>query len=105
MNPFTRFLLHRGQNEDHALQTFAERWDALEELVIRVFRGKEANTADETEYQQLRTWFQDNYPYWQQKWQPYWQKTLVGGQPAPQDPFQRLTTPQKAADFIGDWEA
>jgi hypothetical protein len=105
MNPFTRFLLGSGRKEDQALQTFVERWDALEALVIRVFRSKGAETADEAQYQQLRPWLKDNYPRWQERWQPYWQEALVGGLPVAQDPFQRLLTAEKAADFVGDWEA
>lgn len=105
MNPFTRYLLGGGRKEDKALQTFVERWDALEGLVIRVFRNKMAETADETEYQQLRPWLLANYPLWEDKWRPYWQETLVGRLPCESDPFQRLLTAEKAADFIGDWEA
>ena len=103
MNPFTRFLLGRG--EDRALRAFVERWDALEMLVIRVFRNKGAETADETEYQELRPWLQANYPHWQEKWHPYWQEAKAGGQPARQDPFERILTAENAADFANDWEA
>jgi hypothetical protein len=105
MNPFTRFLLGRGRREDQALQAFVEQWDVLEALVIRVFRSKGAETADEAQYQQISSWLRDNYPLWQKRWQPYWQGALVGGLPAVQDPFQRLLTAEKAADFVGDWQA
>jgi hypothetical protein len=103
MNPFTRFLLGRG--EDRALRAFVERWDALEMLVIRVFRNKGPETADETEYQELRPWLQANYPHWQEKWHPYWQEANAGGHPARQDPFERILTAENAADFANDWEA
>jgi hypothetical protein len=105
MNPFTRFLLNRDRKEGQALEMFVERWDALETLVIRIFRGKAADTADEDEYHQLHTWLLINYPQWQDRLQPYWQETLVGGSPAAQDPFQRLLEADKAAAFSGDWEA
>lgn len=105
MNPFTRFLLTRRPKEDYILRAFVERWDALEALIIRVFRGKEAAAADETEYQTLLPWLLINYPSWQEAWQPYWQEAQVGGQPVKQDPFQRILKAEKAADFIGDWEA
>lgn len=105
MNSFTRFLLGRGQKGDEMLQAFVERWDALEALVIGVYRGKEAETADETEYRELRSWLLDHYPHWQDTWQPFWQETMVGGQPAGQDPFLRLLAAEQAAGFVGDWEA
>lgn len=105
MNPFTRFLLGKGRGDDKALQEFVERWDALEMLVIRVFRSKGAAPEDETEYQPLRDWLQANYPEWQARWRTYWPETLAGGLPAKQDPFLRLLSAEKAADFVGDWEA
>jgi hypothetical protein len=104
MNPFTRYLLG-GRREEKALQAFIEHWDALEALVIRIFRGKNATDDDESEYRKLHPWLVENYPTWQEKWRPLWQEALVGGVPAGQDPFQRLLTAEKAADFIGDWQA
>jgi hypothetical protein len=105
MNPFTRHLLGGGKQENEALAAFIERWDALEALVIRVFRNKGAETADQTEYQQLRLWLLENYSVWQEQWQPFWQETMAGGLPAKEDPFQRLLKAEEAADFVGDWEA
>lgn len=104
MNPFTRYLLG-GRREERMLQAFIEHWDALEALVIRVFRGKEATDDDESAYRELRPWLVENYPAWQEKWRPLWQEALVGGLPTQQDPFQRLLSAEKAADFVGDWQA
>jgi hypothetical protein len=105
MNPFTRFLVQLLPKEDSSLQAFVHHWDALEALVIRVYRSAMVETADEEEYQELFTWLQENYVHWQDHLQPYWQETKVGGQITAQDPFLRLITVRQAADFVGDWAA
>jgi hypothetical protein len=82
-----------------------ERWDGLEGLVIQVFRGKGAETADESIYKEIRPWLVENYPLWENELRPYWQTAKVGGQTAVQDPFLWLLRAEHAQDFVGDWEA
>lgn len=103
MNPFTRFL-SRGLR-DEALAAFIERWDALEGLVIRVYRGQAAEAEDEAEYRALRGWLERQYPRWQAALRPYWRQAQVAGKAAERDPFSRLLEARTAADFVGDWEA
>lgn len=103
MNLFTRFL--RQWASDPELEKLVEHCDALEALVIRVYKGEEATTADEAEYQALRKWLRGNYATWQSRLQPHWRRALVAGRPAATDPFLRLTRPATAAQFVGDWEA
>lgn len=103
MNPFTRFLA-RNQ-PDEALRELLDRCDALEALVIRVYKGKQATSADETEYATLRVWFQANYATWAGKMRPHWLKVLAGGKVPQQDPILRLLAAATAADFVGDWDA
>lgn len=105
MNPFTRFLLGRKSTKVSALEAFVARWDALEALVIRVFKGKEAEPADLAEYEQLKGWLVENYTVWENDLGPYWQVTQAGGQVIKQDPFLRLLAADEAGDFVGDWEA
>jgi hypothetical protein len=105
MNPFTRFLLGKKSKKSEALEAFVERCDALEGLVIRVFRGKGADLADEESYKEIRRWLVENYPLWENDLRSYWQAALVGGQPAEQDPIRRLLSAEQAKDFVGDWEA
>jgi hypothetical protein len=105
MNPFTRFLLGKKSKKSEALEAFVERCDTLEGLVIRVFRGKGADPADEESYNEIRLWLVENYPLWENDLRPYWQAALVGGQPAEQDPIRRLLSAEQAKDFVGDWEA
>ena len=103
MNLFTRFL--RQWLRDPDLQQLLEHWDALEALVIRVYKGGAASAADEAEYQALRGWMQANYPAWRERLRVYWRQAQVGGKPATTDPFLRLTEPPTAASFVGDWQA
>jgi hypothetical protein len=105
MNPFTRFLLGRKSTKVSALEALVEHWDALEALVIRVYKGKEADTADLAEYEQLKGWLVENYTVWENELRPFWQATRAGGRLTEQDPFLRLLAAEQAGDFVGDWEA
>jgi hypothetical protein len=104
MNPFTRFLSRRlGQGDD--LLAFIERWDALERLVIRVYKGRAASAADETEYGELRDWLRSRYAALAPSLLPYWQDALVGGQQPASDPFASLLLAESAQALVGDWQA
>ena len=101
MNPFTRFL--RQWNRDKGLDELIEHCDALEALVIRVYRQGEATAADEAEYQALRRWMQARYASWQKALRPHWQATKVAGETALHDPFEAIFKPEHASSFAGDW--
>lgn len=103
MNLFSRFL--RQWSEDDDLDTFVEHCDALEALVIRVYKDGEASPADEAEYQAVRGWLQANYPSWQDELESFWREANVAGKPATADPFLRLMRAESAAEFVDDWEA
>ncbi len=104
MNRFTHFL-QQWLRPGASLAPLVEHLDALERLVIRVYKGNEATAADEAEYGRLRPWLQDNYPAWQEALEPYWRQSLVAGQPAEADPVWRLLQAEAARDFMGDWGA
>ena len=104
MNPFTRFLRQWTQ-DDAELNHLVEQCDALESVVIRVYKEGEATAADEAQYQAIRRWMRENYPAWQDALRPYWQQALVAGRSAAEDPFLRLTAPESASAFVGDWQA
>ena len=104
MNPFTRFLRQWNQG-DAELDQLVEQCDALESLVIRVYKEGEASAADEAEYRTIRGWMRNNYRFWQDALRPFWQEARVAGRPATEDPFLRLTAPESASAFAGDWEA
>ena len=103
MNPFTRFL--RQWTDDKDLHKFVEHSDALEALVVRVYKMGEATPADEAEYQALRRWLQTNYASWEATLRPYWQQATVQGTLVQTDPFKALLRAERAADFAGDWSA
>lgn len=104
MNPFTRFL-RQWLSGPEEISPLVEHSDALEALVIRVYKAGEASSADEAEYQALRSWLEGNYPAWQQVLAPYWQEARVAGEPVAADPLLRLLRADTAAEFVGDWGA
>lgn len=104
MNLFTRYLTRRN-NKNASLQQFVDHWDALELLIITVFKSKQATNEDRQTYARLRTALTDSYPHFADALQPLWKPALVGGVPAPEDPFRRLFVHDSAEKFIGDWVA
>ena len=103
MNPFSRAI--RKRLKDRRLAKLVERWDALEALVVRVYKGGRASTHDESEFRRTRLWLQKNYPRWAKALFPYWQQTRVAGEPAREDPFAYLLRPNRAAEYVNDWRA
>lgn len=103
MNLFTHFLKQWNRNKD--LDLLVDHCDALEALIIRVYKQGEATAADEAEYHALRSWLQNNYGQWEKQLQPLWREATVAGAPAQQDPFRRLIEAESAADFVDDWQA
>ncbi len=103
MNPFTRSLLEHVR--DRRVGAFVMLWDALEDLVVRVYRGGAATEQDEAEYRHLRHRLQREVDTWGPRLRPHWQRTHIGGRPTEEDPFLSLLRARRAADFIGDWAA
>lgn len=100
MNPFTRFLRQWASDKD--LNTFVEHCDALEALVIRVYRQGSAAPADEAEYQALRRWLRANYASWKRPLRPYLPQTEDSdGDVA--DPFLALLRAEHASAFVDNW--
>ncbi len=102
MNPFTRSLLHRNTNV--SLQTFVARWDALEALVIRVYRNGTASTADCDEHRALRPLLLLDYQRWREPLRPCWRAARCGSKPCEEDPFEFLLRVETPARFVGSWE-
>jgi hypothetical protein len=103
-NKFTHFLQQWLQSGE-SLTPLVEHLDALEALVIRVYKANAATAADEAEYGKLRPWLEENYPRWQDTLQPHWQQSLIAGRPAAADPVLRLLQAEQASAFAGDWQA
>jgi hypothetical protein len=102
-NPVTQSIL-KGIS-DPELGAFVRGWDALEELVIHVFREKRVTEDDENLYLTLRDQLNTSYVMWEKQVEPYWSDSRVKGKLVFGDPFRRILSAGRAADFIGDWEA
>jgi hypothetical protein len=103
MNPFTQSLLK--QVSDRRLAEFVTRWDALEALVVRVYKGNAATAQDEREYAGLRVQLVRDYPRWQQALGRFWPLIRAAGEPTKEDPFVRLLVYVRASDFVDNWPA
>ena len=77
MNPYTAALLK--QITDRRLIEFVRRWDALERLVIRVYKGKAAQLEDAKEHQRLHAWLWGNYPRWEPELARFWPGARLAG--------------------------
>jgi hypothetical protein len=102
-NPVTHSLIQ--QLNDPRLAEFVTHWDALEALVIRVFRGKAATPEDEAQYRPVWTWLREAYAQRQRTLRPYWSQVKVAGEIATEDPFAHLLAAGAARDFVGNWAA
>ncbi len=108
MNIVTQALVKRLAKEfakNSRLKEWIAHWDAMEALVIRVYKAKGAAPQDEAEYARLRPWLHKSYPRWEEAFSPYWRKAMQAGALATQDPFARLLAAREAGDFAGDWSA
>jgi hypothetical protein len=103
MNIVTRALAIKIK--DRRLKDWIAHWDALEALVIRVYKGNQAGAQDEAEWGRLRPWLQKEYPRWETALGPHWRQAHVAGEPAREDPFLRLLAYEQAQAFVGNWAA
>jgi hypothetical protein len=102
-NPFTRSITHALRSR--ALRSFVQHWDALEALVIRVFRGKAALASDEAELITLRHWLHTHFPDFQAALEPRWRASRVGHDTPGEDPFAALLAIDAAQTFVDNWAA
>lgn len=100
-NPFTKSIA--GNLRSDELKIFVQRWDALEALIVRVFRAKAATAGDEAEYAELRGWLAANYAPWQPALEPLWRQAKRAGKLCEDDPFLFLIAPETASVFAGSW--
>jgi hypothetical protein len=103
VNPFSRYL--RQWSQSHALDEFVAYWDALEYVVVSVYREKQTAVAAAPEFSRVWPWLRRHYPHWQASLTPFWQLTTVAGAPAPADPFQLLLDLDSPERISGNWEA
>ena len=103
MNIVTRALLKKVKNRD--IKEFVKHWDALEALVIRIYRANAASVDDEKEYSSLRRWVSKKYSPLRSTLYPYWQRARVAGETTKEDPYASLLSAAVAQDFIANWSA
>ncbi len=103
VNPFTKALMKRLS--DRELEAFVMTWDAIEALVVQVYKRGEASRNELVEYGRLRAWFREEYPRWRNGLRPHWERASIGGKPAQSDPFDDLMALPGAAHFVDNWKA
>jgi hypothetical protein len=103
VNPFTRYLLNQTGRPE--AQVFVQAWDAVEALIIRVYRARSATPGDEPEWRELRLRLRREYPRWRPRLTPFWQGASPGGTRMSRDPFEWLLKHGRAGDFVDNWTA
>jgi len=103
MNPVTRGLLKRFRHQ--RLHQFVARWDALEALIIRVYKDSAVSLQDQSEYLRLQRWLRKEYPRWQQALRQHWREVRIKDEFLTEDPFLALLAPQSVDAFVDNWAA
>lgn len=103
MNPFTRHLLESSGRPE--LGPLVEAWDALESLVIRVYRAGATGPEEETEYYALKHVLKRHLGVWGATLETTWPAATVAGRPAGRNPFEEILGRPSASAFVGDWGA
>ena len=101
MHPVTGQLL--AHISDRHIIRFVEAWDALELLVIRVYRTREALRSDERLYRRLRRELPVLRGPFAADLAAYWSASTIAGEPVTQDPFEVVLRVEQAATFMEDW--
>ncbi len=102
-NPFTRFLTQ--WSADGRFQQFVAYWDALELLMVQVYRQKMSVAEAQAEYTRVWPWLRQHYGEWAEALRPFWQQTKAAGAPTIADPFQLLLDIPHPQAILGDWRA
>jgi len=103
MNPFTRFLSQ--WSTDGRLQRFIHHWDALERMMVEIYRGKVTAQEAAPEFERIWSWLRVHYSEWEAQLEPFWRQTQAGGKPVEVDPFRLLLAIDQPADIPGAWRA
>jgi hypothetical protein len=78
MNPFTRHLLDGSGRPE--LGPFVQAWDAMESMVIRIYRAGAAGPGDETQYNALKQVLTGQLGVWGAPLETLWRAAAVAGQ-------------------------
>jgi hypothetical protein len=102
-NPVTAQLARRIK--DRRIRRFVERWDALEALIIRIYKSEETAPDDQKAYRPLRRKLRRDLNRYREALDGYWPGMAVGGELTRDDPFAALLAPRRARAFVGNWRA
>ncbi len=102
-NPFTRSLT--AALRSRRVADYVVHWDALEALVLRVYRAAAPSAHDTREFAALQRWLRAQHPRHADALETHWRSALIGGAPAAADPFVFLFEHGDAAAFAGNWRA
>jgi hypothetical protein len=100
-NPFTKAIAARLQSKK--LAAFIDDWDALEALVIDIFRAKEVTTAQLTYYQTLRATLLARYTALRDLLDAHWRAATINREAVTTDPFLLVLEPDNATAFVDNW--
>jgi hypothetical protein len=93
------------QIDDAGVLRFVADWDALEALVIRIYRGGAANHQTERYFARLQRRLRRGYPPLRVALSAYWPAMRAGGEPVGEDPFRALLGIRRAAELVENWRA
>ncbi len=102
-NPFTRFLSQ--WSADGRFQQFIAYWDALELVVVQVYRQRMSVAEAQPEYARVWPWLRQHYGTWADELRPFWQITKAAGAPTAIDPFQLLLDISHPQAILDNWPA
>lgn len=88
MNPVTRHLLDRI--DDPELADFALAWDALEEIVVEIYRAGAGSEELQDSFEQRRLTCRRLQPRFADALRPHWRAARVDGTPLVEDPFAHV---------------
>jgi hypothetical protein len=103
MNPVTRGLLKQLNDPD--LDAFVESWDALEVLVVEIYKQKSLSFAQQEDFFRLQEALAPRYAALEADLHRYWPATKIKGQPVTADPFRAVIGKASAKEFVENWDA
>jgi len=102
MNPVTRRLLERIDDPD--LADFALAWDALEELVVRIYRAGTCSADEAKVFTERRRALLEGHGRWADALEGHWREVRIDATPLRASPFALVLAVPEAQSVAGDWE-
>lgn len=103
MNPVTRGLLK--QLNDSELDAFVESWDALEVLVVEIYKQKSLSFSQQEDFFRLQEGLTPRYAALETELGRYWPATKIKGELVTTDPFRTVIGKGSAREFVENWDA